>query len=174
MGDPKRSRKKYDTPRHPWMKSSIDEEKTLKREYGFKNKKELWKASSLLKSFFLRAKRNAASLNPQSEKEQEELVKRLQALNLVKSGAALDDILGIDLRSVLERRLQTLVYKKGLARSIKQARQLIAHGHIMVGRKTITSPSYLVTLNEEGQLRYVESSPLADENHPERFVEKEE
>ena len=51
MGDPKQPRKKYDTPRHPWNKARIDAEKEIKKDYGLKNNKEIWKFNSKLKSF---------------------------------------------------------------------------------------------------------------------------
>ena len=41
MGSPKKQRKKYSKPSHPWQKARIEEEKALKKEYSFKNKKEL-------------------------------------------------------------------------------------------------------------------------------------
>ena len=168
MGDPRKPRKQYSTPRHPWMKTRIDEEKQLKKEYGFKNKKELWKVSSILKGFFERAKKYGASTTEQSIKENQQLIEKLMNLNLVKSGATLNDVLSIQLRDLLDRRLQTLVFKKQLARSISQARQFITHGHIRIGEKSITSPSYLVTLKEEALLNFKETSPMNNEMHPER------
>ena len=41
MGNPKRHRKKYSTPAHPWQRARIEEERELSKEYGFKNKKEM-------------------------------------------------------------------------------------------------------------------------------------
>ena len=51
MGDPKKQRKKYTTPRHPWQRDRLDEERQLLKDYGLKNKKELWKFESLLRKF---------------------------------------------------------------------------------------------------------------------------
>lgn len=171
MGDPRKPRKKYIGPRHPWEKARIDMEKELMKTYGFKNKKELWKMNSLLKSFFDRAKTYAAIDNPQFKKEQNQLFERLNGLGLLKGDNSLDSILGIELKDLLERRLQTLVYKKGFARSIKQARQFISHGHITVNGKLITSPSFIVSLSEEASIAYTNSSALSNETHPERNVE---
>lgn len=171
MGDPRKPRKKYMGPRHPWEKARIDMEKELMRTYGFKNKKELWKMSSLLKAFFDRAKTYAAIDNPQYKKEQKQLFERLNGLGLLQGDNSLDSILGIELKDILERRLQTLVYKKGFARSMKQSRQFITHGHITVNGKLITSPSFLVSLSEEATIAYTNSSALSDETHPERNVE---
>ena len=174
MGDPRKPRKKYIGPRHPWEKARIDMEKELMRTYGFKNKKELWKMNSLLKAFFDRAKTYAAIDNPQYKKEQKQLFERLNGLGLLKGDNSLDSLLGIELKDLLERRLQTLVYRKGLARSIKQARQFISHGHITVNGKLITSPSFLVSLSEESTMAYIPTSSISDENHPERLTEGKE
>ena len=170
MGDPRKRRKKYSKPAHPWMKGRIEEEGELQKTYGFKNKRELWKFSTLLKSFFERAKRYARESSDQSVIEQKQLVEKLKSYNLIPADATLDQILGIQLSDLLERRLQTLVYKKGLANSMSQARQFIVHGHINIGSKKITSPSYLVTLKEEAELSFNGRSALNDENHPERMA----
>jgi small subunit ribosomal protein S4 len=172
MGDPRKPRKKYVGPRHPWEKTRIESERELKQVYGFKNKKELWKMSSLLKVFFDRAKKYVTKENPQYKKEQEQLISRLNGLGLLKGDNSLDTILGIQLKDVLERRLQTVVFRKGLARSIKQSRQFISHGHITVNGKVITSPSYLVSLSEEATILFSQYSLLSDETHPERFIEE--
>ncbi|MCH7902628.1 hypothetical protein IIC68_02645, partial [archaeon] len=58
-------------------------------------------------------------------------------------------ILSLTIKDVLERRLQTLIYRKKMASSLKQARQFIVHEHISVGDKIIKAPSYLVPLLEE-------------------------
>jgi small subunit ribosomal protein S4 len=68
----------------------------------------------------------------------------------------------------LERRLQTIVYRKGLARSPKQARQFVTHGHIMIGTRKVTIPGYHVSRAEESQVCYAVHSPIANEVHPER------
>ncbi|MCX6706616.1 MAG: 30S ribosomal protein S4, partial [Candidatus Woesearchaeota archaeon] len=57
MGDPKKTRKKYYTPHHPWNRTRIDEERIIKIEYGMKNKREIFKMSSLLKDFKGQAKK---------------------------------------------------------------------------------------------------------------------
>jgi len=44
MGKPKFSRKKYETPSHPWQEDRIKAENELVKKYGLKNKKEVWKA----------------------------------------------------------------------------------------------------------------------------------
>jgi ribosomal protein S4 len=74
------------------------------------------------------------------------------------------------LRDVLERRLQTQVYKKNLANSVQQARQFITHEHICIGSRVVTSPSYLVPLSEETQIKFRLSSSISDPEHPERVA----
>jgi small subunit ribosomal protein S4 len=70
------------------------------------------------------------------------------------------------LEDILNRRLQTLVYRRGLSQSIQQARQLIAHGHISIDGQKVSAPSYLVLREEEDQIAYSPKSPLTDPDHP--------
>jgi len=53
------------------------------------------------------------------------------------------------LLSLLERRLDNVVYRLKLANSRRQARQIIVHGHILVNGKKVYSPSYIVAINDE-------------------------
>ena len=103
--------------------------------YGLKNKKEIWRMDSLLGRMKQQAKNLIARDDSQSKKEEKQLVDRLVRLNLVAENAKMDDILGLDIRNIMDRRLQTQVFSKGLARSVKQARQFIIHGHIFVKDK---------------------------------------
>ncbi|GAY24858.1 hypothetical protein ATG_00610 [Desulfurococcaceae archaeon AG1] len=150
MGDPKKPRKKWERPGHPWIKARLEEEMRLMGEYGLRNKRELWRAQTLLRRIRARA-RSLLVLPPDVRaKEEAELVNKLYHMGLLKSStASLDDILGISVSDVLERRLQTIVYKKGLAKSIHAARQLIVHGHIAIAGRRVTSPGHLVSRDEE-------------------------
>ncbi len=172
MGDPKKHRKKYSGPRHPWEKERIDEENVLKKEYGLRNKKEIWKMRSLFKGFADQAKHLIALKTQQAEKEKRQLLTKLSKLGLIKATDDLNAVLGLDFKNLLERRLQTLLFKKGLSRSVSQARQFITHGHVMVGSKKVTSPSYLVAVDEETKLGFSPGSSLSKEDHPERGKEK--
>ncbi len=174
MGAPKHLRKRYATPSHPWQKIRIEQEKVILQEYGLKNKKEIWRMGSLLRRFKQQAKNLIARTDAQSKKEEKQLIDRLVKLNLVKENAKMDDILGLDIKNVMDRRLQTQVFSKGLARSTKQARQFITHGHVMIGEKKITIPSYLVRQDEENIIRFDERSSLVSPEHPERTVIKKE
>ncbi len=149
MGDPKKLRKKYSTPNHPWQKARIDEEKELMSEYGMKNKKELWKMVSTLKNYKQRLKQLIPRKDAQAEVERKQLISKLRSLGIISADASQEDVLGITMRQVMDRRLSTLVLKKGLASSIRQARQFVTHEHVSVNGRMINSPSYLVPIEEE-------------------------
>jgi len=168
MGDPKKLKKKYTGPRHPWVRKAIEEERVIKKDYGLGNKRELFKINSFLKKYKDLAKRLIANPTEQSKKEERQVLEKLQRLGLLPFGSKLDDVLSLVLTNVLDRRVQSIVFRKGLAKSMKQARQFITHRHITVNNQEITSPSYLVSLEEENQLAFKVNSSLASEDHPER------
>ena len=169
MGDPKKIRKKYETPIHPWQKSRIVEEIKLLKEYKLKNKKELWKFSSILKKYKDQAKKLIAMQGTQADLEREQMMNKLKSFGLITVGSeTFDAIFSLQIKDVLDRMLQTVLFKKGLARSQKQARQFIIHGHVLIGDKKITSPRYLVPIKEEGFINFTVSSSLYSEDHPER------
>jgi small subunit ribosomal protein S4 len=173
MGDPKKLRKRYETPRHPWQASRISAEKQLTREYGLKNKKEIWKAQSLLRRFTNQAKALSTIKTEHQKHEKEQLIHRLVKLGLLKEGQDREDVLGLSVKNILDRRLQTLIFKKGLALTPKQARQFIVHGHISVNEQKITIPNYLVNIGEEDKIGYLPTSNLSDKEHPEIALIKE-
>ncbi|MBT7507602.1 30S ribosomal protein S4 [archaeon] len=168
MGDPKKFRKKYSTPNHPWNKDAIEVNRVISREFGLMRKKEIFIADSYIKKYRKIAKNLIVDRGEQALKEREQIMKKLRNLGLLTEESKLDDVLSLELKDILERRLQTLVFKKGLARSMKQARQFITHRHIKVAGKEITSPSYFVSVDEEAQLSFKETSHLFSEDHPER------
>jgi small subunit ribosomal protein S4 len=168
MGDPRRFKSKYSGPGHPWQRARIEEERAVSKEYGLSTKRELWKAESKLKSFAAQAKKLIALRTAQAEIEKKQLVDRVARYGLLSSTAKLDDILGLTVRDLLNRRLQTIVYKKGFARSPRQARQFIVHEHILVGDKKVSAPSYLVPVADEARISFVSNSSLANAEHPER------
>lgn len=172
MGDPKKRRKKYSTPNHPWQKERLDTEEPLINAYGLKNKKELWKAQSALRSYRTQAKKLSSSTTEQAVIEQEHLLTRLRRLGMLKAESRMDDVLTLTLHDILERRLQTIVYRKGLAKSMNQARQFITHEHVAIGNVKIKAPGHLVTIDEQAQLNFRPNSTLADPEHPERSREK--
>ncbi len=149
MGDPRKHRKRFETPSHPWQKARIEKEKELMRKFGLKNKKDIWKAESRLRRIRRLARNLLGSYTEQAKQEEQKLVGKLQKLGLLKGEADLDSVLGLTVDDILERRLQSLVHRKGLARSSRQARQMVVHGHIRVGGRRITSPGYLVPVEQE-------------------------
>ncbi|MBI2207942.1 30S ribosomal protein S4 [Candidatus Woesearchaeota archaeon] len=172
MGSPKKQRKKFSTPSHPWQKERILKEQELVREYGLKRKYEIWKMNSILKNFTSQAKNLITAKTTQSEKERSQLLKKLSSLGLISQNAKIEEVLSLTLKDVMERRLQTLLYRKHMARTIKQARQFIVHQQVAVGDKKITVPSYLVPLTEENNIQFASGSAFVDTNHPERIVEE--
>lgn len=168
MGSSKRFRKKYSTPRHPWIAANIEMEREITKEYGLGNKKEIWKMGSILKKYKDLVKKLIAVKTEQGEKERKQMITKLQKWGLVGAEAGLDNVLSLELKDIMERRLQSLVFRKGLARSMRQARQFIVHKHVMVGDKKITFPTYIVSREEEGQIKFDKHSSLSEEEHPER------
>ena len=57
-------------------------------------------------------------------------------------------VTGENLLSILESRLDNLVYRIGLGESRKEARQLVRHGHFLVNGKKVDIPSYLVKVGD--------------------------
>jgi small subunit ribosomal protein S4 len=168
MGDIKKLKKKYNTPAHPWSEKDIEENKLLKKGYGLTNRREILKAKTFLKKYKDIAKRLTAKKTAQGEKEATQVLTKLFELGILPHGSKLDTILGLEIKDVLERRLQSLVCRKGFSRTMRQARQFITHRHVKIENREITSPSYLVTLKEEALITFKEKSPLASEDHPER------
>jgi small subunit ribosomal protein S4 len=166
MGDPKKQRKKYESPRFPWRIDVLQEELKLLGQYGLRNKRELWRHETML-SKFRGIARSLIGKTPKERKKMDEmLLARLKKLSIIHETAVLDDILDSTIEDILERRLQTIIFRKGLAKTIYQARQLVTHGHIVVGDQRVTVPSYLVPTKEENQITYIPQSPLANPSHP--------
>ncbi len=162
MGDPKKSRKKWRGPTHPWRKEQLLEEMRLVGEYGLRNKKELWIARSILRNIRARARELLALPEEERVKYEKPLISKAYREGIIPSPeATLDDLLGLTVRDILERRLQTIVYRKGLAKSMYHARQLITHGHIAIGGRRVRSPGYLVSREEEELIGFYPLSPLA-------------
>jgi len=147
MGDPKKSRKKWLPPKHPWRKEVLEEEINLMGKYGLRNKREIWKAKALARKLRHRARELLALPEEDRRKQEKALLSSLYSLGLLPSNASLDDVLGLSAENILDRRLQTIVYRKGLARSVHEARQLIVHGHIAIGGRRVTIPGYIVNIN---------------------------
>jgi small subunit ribosomal protein S4 len=148
----KKQKKKYETPSRRWDKQRIDTEKVLIKNFGLKKKQEIYRAQSILRKY----RRLARELTAKSDKEKEMVViGKLIKMGLLNEGATLDDILGLTVENILERRLQTMILRKGFANTPKHARQLITHGHILIGEKKVSYPSYIVPRIEEEKIQKV-------------------
>ncbi|WP_058365795.1 30S ribosomal protein S4, partial [Haloparvum sedimenti] len=135
------------------------------------NKEEFWRAQSELRNMRREARSLLGDAQGDVEAAQEagsEFVARLRRLDILGENDDISAVLSLDVTDLLERRLQTVVYREGLASSTSQARQFIVHGHITVDGARVTRPSKKVETSEEDAVAFDENSPLADDLHPER------
>ena len=172
MGEPKFSRPRTQTPTHPWKQARSDEEHDLKERYGLKKvggMREIWREKSALRRHRNQAMKligRVDSTEGHYAKEKEQLLNSLTKKGLLQTGADVGDVLEINVEHMLSRRLQSVVYYKGLAPSMRAARNLIVHGHICIGDQRMTVPGYHVLKEEEDSLQYSENSPFVDPEHP--------
>lgn len=145
----KRQRKKYQSPTKPWDKTRIETEKIIIKNFGLKSKKEIWKTQAMLRKY----RRLARELvGRPDEKMQKVLMERLTKFGIVTKDATIDTILGLTVEDFLNRRLQTILIKKGLVNTANQARQFITHGHVIIDNRKVIYPSYLVPSEEEDKI----------------------
>src|SRR5688572_4021 len=169
MGDPKKSRKTFRRPRQIWTTEQLSSELYLVGSYGLRSKNELWKAQTKVADIRNQA-RELLALTVEARQEQEtKLLNHLHKLGLVKESASLDDILNLKLEDILERRLQTIIMKKGISKSPQQSRQLVVHGHVSIGDRIIDIPSYLVKKDEESQNVLLNLKILKPINHKKQY-----
>lgn len=172
MGEPKFSRPRTQTPTHPWKQARIDEEHDLKERYGLKKvggMREIWREKSALRRHRNQAMKligRVDSTEGHYAKEKDQLLNSLTKKGLLQTGADVGDVLEINVEHMLSRRLQSVVYYKGLAPSMRAARNLIVHGHICIGDQRMTVPGYHILKEEEDSLKYSENSPFVDPEHP--------
>ena len=167
MGHPRKARKKYDTPSHPWNADRIKQENKLVQKYGLKNKKEVWKAETMVKNYRRDARELLGMSSEHNAQERQQLLGHLTRYAILPESAKLEDVLNPTVEDVLRRRLQTVVHRKGLAYTAKEARVFVVHGHIAMNNKKIDSPSYLVKRGEEEQIGYYPGSPVIKLKIPE-------
>ena len=155
MGDPKFARSKTQTPTHPWKQARIDEEHALKEKYGLKKTggmKEIWREKTALRRYRNQAMKLIGRVDTSEghfAREKDQLLDSLTRRGLLPEGANVGDVLQIDVDQMLSRRLQSVVYRRGLAPTMRSARQLIMHGHISVGQQKMTVPGYHILKDEE-------------------------
>jgi len=155
LGDPKKARKQYSRPRSPWRADQLAQELYLLGTYGLRNKRELWKAETQLSSVRKQARTLLAATQVVREREERKLLDSLRKKGLIREEATLDDILSLTVEDMLARRLQSMVFKKGMALSPLHARQLIVHGHVAVGHRIITIPGYDVGGTDEAGIKLI-------------------
>jgi small subunit ribosomal protein S4 len=173
MGYPGKNHKQYATPKRRFEKTRLEDEKRLIIDYGLRNKRELWKAQSVLRKYRSAARelvalRSGGLSTEDYQAKKDQFLNHLYRYGLVGENADIGDALGLKVEQQLDRRLQTLVIRKGLARSPKQARQFIVHGHIAISGRRVTVPSYRVARAQEPEIGYYGPSPLTNDVHPER------
>jgi small subunit ribosomal protein S4 len=176
MGYPGKNTKSYETPKHPWQALRLAEEVGYVKTYGLRNKREVWKAQSMLRKYRrsamkLLAEITEGELSGHDRQIADDILNRLKRYSILSTEGNLDDILALDTKNFLERRLQTQVYRQGFASTIRQARQFITHGHISIANKKITIPSYIVSIDDEQNIEYYTNSPLQKKEHPQRLAE---
>jgi small subunit ribosomal protein S4 len=170
MGDPRRQKKKYVTPKRPFDSDRFEQELQLIGTYGLRNKKELWKHKTDL-SRYRRQARNLLALSLDERALQEkELVDKLVRNGVLATEPSLDHVLDLTLDNILDRRLQTIIFRKGLACSPHHARQLVTHGHIALDGARVTTPRRIMNVDEEERLLFTPKSPLNSESHPARIA----
>jgi len=150
------------TPRRPFEKQSLDAEMKLIGEFGLKNKREVWRTQLAL-ARIRKAARVLLTLEEKDPKRVFEggaLLRRLTRLGVIdEAKMALDYVLALKPADFLERRLQTQVFKLGLAKSIHHARVLIRHRHIRVGKQIVNIPSFMVRTDSQKHIDFSITSP---------------
>ncbi|SPO03786.1 probable 40S ribosomal protein S9 [Cephalotrichum gorgonifer] len=150
-------------PRRPFEAARLDSELKLVGEYGLRNKREVWRVQLTL-SKIRRAARELLTLDEKDPKrlfEGNALIRRLVRVGVLdESRMKLDYVLALKVEDFLERRLQTLVYKLGLAKSIHHARVLIRQRHIRVGKQIVNVPSFIVRLDSQKHIDFAITSPF--------------
>jgi len=157
-------KKKFTTPLRPWDRQRIDTEREILALFGLRNKKELWRTDETLKKYRRLARDFIARPDPEKNRA---VVERLVKMGVLEEGASIDDILALKTQKFLERRLQTMLKTKGLANTVKHARQLIVHGKVRVGDKKVVYPSYIVTRDEENKISLVSKPKIRVERNAE-------
>ncbi|MBU0953093.1 MAG: 30S ribosomal protein S4 [Nanoarchaeota archaeon] len=154
----RRLKRQYKRPRRPWNTTQITEERKLLNTYGLRRKRELWRAREILRQFRKRARTATAREDKEAEQV---LLKRLQRIGMLsdEKECTIDHVLALSIENILDRRLQTIILKRGMATTMKQARQFITHGHVAIDGRRVLYPSFLVRLDAEDKIDWTTGKP---------------
>lgn len=150
-----RKKNKFARPHKPFDLVRITAENELVKKYGLKNKKEIWKAIAKVTYYRNRAK----ELAKKSSEEQQVLFNKLKAIGLKANSIA--EVLDLKVEDLLSRRLPSVVAKKNLATTVRQARQFVVHKKILVDSKVVNTPSYIVPVSLEERITLKQRAPRA-------------
>jgi len=155
--------KTYTTPRRPFEKERLDQELKLIGEFGLRNKREVWRVKYVVTKIRTAAREllTLDEKNPRRLFEGNALLRRLVRIGVLdEAKMKLDYVLSLRIDDFLERRLQTQVFKLGLAKSIHHARVLIRQRHIRVRKQVVNIPSFVVRLDSQKHIDFSLKSPL--------------
>src|SRR5437870_7754765 len=166
MGDPRKPRKAYQTPRHPWRKDQLEEELHLVGEYGLRNKRELRGHETELSQIRGIARTLLGAEEEERGPLERQYLTRLARLGILPESATVDNILDLNVKDLMERRLQTIVHRTGLAKSIHQARQFLIHGHISLAGHIVSVLSYVVQREQDSRISFHSCRALSKPQQP--------
>jgi small subunit ribosomal protein S4 len=146
MGDIKKKKKLFDRPKKLFDRARMDEENILIKRYGLKNKREIWKAKTAVSKL----RRRAKELIGKDMAEQQTFFDKLNKMGM--KIADVSDVLALTEENLFERRLQTVLFKKKMANTVKGARQLIVHKNVLVDGNVVNIPSFVVTKDLEDKI----------------------
>merc|ERR1712127_947529 len=153
----------FSTPRRPFEKDRLDQELKLLGEYGLRAKREIWRVQLVL----AKVRKAARELLKLEEKDPRRIFEGAALLRRMTRGGFLDEsknkldyVLALKVHDFLERRLQTQVFKLGLAKSIHYARVLIRQRHIRVGKQIVNVPSFMVRVDSQKHIDFSLKSPF--------------
>ena len=153
-----RKRKMFDRPKKAYEKTRIGEENKLVERYGLKNKREIWKTIAKIKYY----RRRAMDLAKKGYEEQKVLFDKLNEIGLeVKN---ISDVLALNVEMLLKRRLPTIVMNKKMAKTVKEARQMVVHRQVSINGQIINIPSYIVRVSEESNINSLPRKVMVKKN----------
>ena len=149
------------TPRKPFDRDRLMSELKVVGQFGLRCKREVWRVQLTL-ARLRKAARELLTLDesdPRRQFEGDALIRRIVRLGLLKEGErTLDYVLGLTLDQFMERRLQTVLVKKDMAKSVHHARVLLRQRHIAVGKQMVNIPSFNVRTASQNYIAYAPSS----------------